>query len=594
MTANNTLDYFPVWCSALTDDTVVLDPTRLPKIDASYDMAWQQKGSGHQYNSQSGHGSMFGSLSRRIIGLTIKSKLCNKCNVAKKKNPLAAFGDHEGRCWKNHNGTSGAMEPAGCLELVIEKFNKHHVIIKRLCCDDDSSIRADCQWSNADYLKNNNTTVLPQVAKKVGKYKGRLQPRPDKGKLPSNVPEPLFVADPNHRRKGLTGELIRLDKEKVTVRLTMTRMDSTRLGKNFAYMARTLKDRPIDEFVNAGKAVLEHHFDNHQYCGDWCKRKHESEEQRKRVIKYYRCKTKDAKLYVLLHSKIERFITVERLIEMAHGMDTNVNEAFNQICTWFAPKNKVFAGSGSLHNRIYFSVGINSLGYNDFFRRLFGKLGIAVTDNVAHYLRIRENTRVKRLEKLTLKESKVTRTANKRNKLQADTRAAKTEFLKRQGTYRKGMNVDDPYGELPADGRDTNEEEEGIEDARKPAAKRTNLGPTKYCEYCGKKGHATTKSKKCTASDGAAIKYRRDDGTLLSLVQGPVEPPNDGADDEFVMDAMILDEDHQLDCHQNDLIPFDNDVQDDDDDYDLFHDAGTWEDDTDGEEDPFAITRGEL
>jgi hypothetical protein len=133
MTANNTLDYFPVWCSALTDDTIVLDPTRLPKIDAPYDMAWQQKGSGHQYNSQSGHGSMFGSLSRRIIGLVIKSKLCNKCNVARKKDPNANFGDHDGRCWKNHNMTFGAMEPAGCLELVIEKFNKHNVIIKRLC-----------------------------------------------------------------------------------------------------------------------------------------------------------------------------------------------------------------------------------------------------------------------------------------------------------------------------------------------------------------------------------------------------------------------------------------------------------------------------
>jgi hypothetical protein len=138
-------------------------------------------------------------------------------------------------------------------------------------------------------MKNNNTMVLPQVAKKVGKYKGKLQPRSDKGKLPANVPEPLFIADPNHRRKGLlTGELIRLDKEKVSVRLTMTRMDSTRIGKNFAYMARTLKERPIDEFVDAGKAVLEHHFDNHEFCGDWCKRKVESEVQRKRVIKYYR------------------------------------------------------------------------------------------------------------------------------------------------------------------------------------------------------------------------------------------------------------------------------------------------------------------
>jgi hypothetical protein len=42
------------------------------------------------------------------------------------------------------------------------------------------------------------------------------------------------------------------------------------------------------------------------------------------------------------------------LIEMAHSLDTNLNKAFNQICTWYAPKNKVFAGSYSLHNRIAF------------------------------------------------------------------------------------------------------------------------------------------------------------------------------------------------------------------------------------------------
>ena len=63
MEADNNLDYFPISKAALTDDTVILDHIKLPKIDGSYDMAWQQKGSGHQYNSQPGHGSMFGSLS---------------------------------------------------------------------------------------------------------------------------------------------------------------------------------------------------------------------------------------------------------------------------------------------------------------------------------------------------------------------------------------------------------------------------------------------------------------------------------------------------------------------------------------------------
>jgi hypothetical protein len=122
----------------------------------------------------------------------------------------------------------------------VETFDKYHVIARKLCFDDDPSIRADCQWSNADYLVSNNMDVLPQVPKRVGKFKGKLQARPDKGKLPAHVPEPLFVADPNHRHKGLTGELIQLDMEKVSVKQTLTRMDSTRLGKNFFYMARTL------------------------------------------------------------------------------------------------------------------------------------------------------------------------------------------------------------------------------------------------------------------------------------------------------------------------------------------------------------------
>jgi hypothetical protein len=182
-------------------------------------------------------------------------------------------------------------------------------------------------------------------------------------------------------------------------------------------------------------------------------------------------------LYCLLAKKVERFVTLDKLIEMAHGMDTNVNEAFNQVCTWFAPKNKVFAGSGSLHNRIAFAVGINSLGYNDSFTRLFTKLGIAMTTNVAHYLRLKENSRAKRIAKTRTKEAKLSKNQNKRNKLMADTRIAKTEFLKREGTYKSGMNVDDPYGEEATE-----------EAAKKPAARsNNNRSASKFCEYCGKK-----------------------------------------------------------------------------------------------------------
>jgi hypothetical protein len=70
----------------------------------------------------------------------------------------------------------------------------------------------------------------------------------------------------------------------------------------------------------------------------------------------------DAKLYGLLQEQtMDQFVSKEQLVEMANELDTNMKEAFNQIFTWFCPKNKVYAGSYLLNNRIAFAVRINSL-----------------------------------------------------------------------------------------------------------------------------------------------------------------------------------------------------------------------------------------
>jgi hypothetical protein len=604
MEENETQDHldFEAWQRSLTDPTMVLPQSKMPKVEASYDMAWQQKVSGHQYNSKSGHGTLMGRLTRKVIGLSIKSKICTQCNAnAKNKKILPMDVPVYHRCWKNHDGSSGSMEAAACLELVVEAFNKRNVVVARLCCDDDSSVRADCQWSNQVYMTNYDTDVLPQVPKKTGKNKGMLQPRPDKGKLPANVPEPKFVADPNHRRKGLTGELIKLDTARVQERMTMTRMDSTRIGKNFGYMARTLRNKDESEYLTVAKAVVEHHFDCHDYCGDWCRRKNETELQRQSSKKYYRCKVKSPKLYALICSKVERFITIDKLIEMAHGLDTNMNEAFNQICTWFAPKNKVFAGSGSLHNRIALAVGINSIGVHMFFKRLFIKLGIEIDANVEHYLKVKEGNRMKRLAKVRTREGKKNRNKSKHEKLKADTVMAKTEHHKREGTYRKGMNIDDPYGEL-LQGRD--EEEVAVdvlsgllqEATQKPRAKKRKTPSGDVCEYCGKKGHLTKRSKVCTAGLSSQKKFRKDGSLLLSppvivpsasettvLPEICVVVQDDSSSEDLMMLARAPEQDDADDMDQMDAFPLD----DDDDapaaaysDSEMeYHDAGTWSSD---------------
>jgi hypothetical protein len=476
--------------------------------------------------------------------------------------------------------------------------------LKPYSANNDSSVRADCQWSNADYLINNNTDVLPKVAKKVGVNKGELQDRPDKGKLPGNVPEPLFVADPNHRRKGLTGELIALDKSRVKLKLTtMTRMDSTTIGKNFGYMARQLRNLADESmYENSAKAVLEHHFDNHLYCGAWCRRKDETEEQRKRSKKYYRNKVESQQLYDLLQSKLERFITLDRLREIAHGMDTNMNEAFNNVCTWFAPKNKVFCGTGSLSNRLSMAASINSVGMDVFFSRLYEQLGIYVTPNVTHFLKLKEKSRFKRLATIRTRDFKVNKNKAKHVRQAADTVIAKIEARKRAGTYRRGMNVDDSD-------EDNNDPLAGLlaaaaanpdEGARKPAAKKRKAINYSgiHCQYCGVKGHVTKKSRSCTAPLDSNKKFKNDGSALVASpnkaadiaaipaasVEGAVSDTSSPASSSLSHRDPVEDDADDIDAEDSNPWDFGDPVnpaleEDNDSGFDHFEDAETWSSD---------------
>jgi hypothetical protein len=89
----------------------------MPQIDASYDMAWQQRSSGHVYNSVSGHGTLFGRRTRKIIGLVIKSKLCYFCSTFTRKYPDLEVPLHE--CWKSHEDSSASMESSGAVKVFL-------------------------------------------------------------------------------------------------------------------------------------------------------------------------------------------------------------------------------------------------------------------------------------------------------------------------------------------------------------------------------------------------------------------------------------------------------------------------------------------
>ena len=57
------------------------------------------------------------------------------------------------------------------------------------------------------------------------------------------------------------------------------------------------RDGPFLEFQEAMKAVVEHHFNNHEFCSAWCPAKKWAGEEKVRKELRYRCKIKDRELY---------------------------------------------------------------------------------------------------------------------------------------------------------------------------------------------------------------------------------------------------------------------------------------------------------
>jgi len=152
---------FDLWKSSVAGGNVVLSKKQHPKVRASHDMGWQQRGSGSSCSSQSGHALCVGAEKRKPIGFDIKSKLCSVCDtIHGKEGPVK---EHE--CCKNWTGTSGAMEAKAALDMHVDLCDKCNTIVDLIVADDDASTRAMMQWDNADFLRHNSTDVLPQVPK---------------------------------------------------------------------------------------------------------------------------------------------------------------------------------------------------------------------------------------------------------------------------------------------------------------------------------------------------------------------------------------------------------------------------------------------
>ena len=507
----------------------ILSAEEYPQLKVAADMAWQKRSSGNRYDSNSGFAVLVETELRKPVAFCVKNKICGICSHHKDVNqPIRA---HD--CVINHVGSAGSMEPIAILDMVVDMHRTKSVLVSQLVTDDDSSIKAKLKWSNADHMLNTNTTVKPKIFNR----NGNLVARPDHGRLPREIPQPTFVADPNHRKKTLKGDLYRHLKKNVEQRCGLTRVDIMRVTTNFAYMVRTLKDLPEDKWSNCGKAVVQHHFDNHAFCGSFCRRKLLTFAEATASPKIYRCKQKDAKLYAFLERTVARFVSDEALKEVGHGSDTQVNESLNNTVSWNAPKNKTYSGSRSLSNRICLALGVHSVGTYEYYMGLFEKCGIFVSADTQHYLRTQQKTRAYRIAQCKKKEVKKARNKKLHAKLKEYSAKVQSDIAKRDGTvYQPGIGMDGGYN-MPA----------------AASASTTANTTSRVCSSCQGNDHLRPTNKKCRF-----YKARNNKNQPAAPVDSvPVPAPKNqltrDADEQDLMDQVGFDDegDEFFDCYDD-------------------------------------------
>jgi hypothetical protein len=90
-----------------------------------------------------------------------------------------------------------------------------------------------------------------------------------------------------------------------------------------AFILHLYHDCPFDKFKKAVKCVVEHHFSNHENCGDWCcAKKWEGQDKIAKELKYHN-KKKDTLLYSQIWAIHEKLCSDEWLKDLWHGIYSN-------------------------------------------------------------------------------------------------------------------------------------------------------------------------------------------------------------------------------------------------------------------------------
>ena len=104
-------------------------------IAASYDAGWQRRGSGRTYNSSSGHSSLVGCRTGKIIDYEVRIKSCKACENAAKKCEKPKPHD----CRENWSASAKSMEADMAASMLKQHEESNSENVVRLVMDNDST-----------------------------------------------------------------------------------------------------------------------------------------------------------------------------------------------------------------------------------------------------------------------------------------------------------------------------------------------------------------------------------------------------------------------------------------------------------------------
>jgi hypothetical protein len=280
-------------------------------------------------------------------------------------------------CPKNYAGSAKGMEAAGAAKIVSRFFENmvQKCYIACLVTDDDSSVLKNVTHSYWELLVAHRITEdeLPRYA--------NGQKKTDNCLLPLLHPAIQLLANKGHHVRGYSRILFSEAYKSKKDGCGCTKMDAEWMKHRLSWTLRLHSSGTYEQFKKAVVAVLEHHFDNHDYCADWCKARKGTENEVRESGLLFRCKIcNKAELYLFLKKHHDDFMVDMKLRQLFHQYDTNNVEGFNNFLTKFLPKDRTYCQTIENKARSMLAIGLQLVGYRKLYGRDFVLTGISLDE----------------------------------------------------------------------------------------------------------------------------------------------------------------------------------------------------------------------